>query len=198
MNNYSSAAERNQTAIYEQLCRWVSEDACILEVGSGSGQHAIHCAQAWPKVIWQCSDRPDYFPGLRVNIQKAKFCNMPMPLLLDVLTYAWESAQYDVIYTANTLHIMNQEEVDYFISHVHQGLHFEGKFILYGPFNYNNDYTSASNRAFDALLRQRNGGSCIKSFESINQKLIDNQLELLDDVAMPANNRLIVWQRPLK
>ena len=92
------------------------------------------------------------------------------------------------------MHILNKEEVDYFLRHVHLELRSQRKLVVYGPFNYNNNYTRVSNREFDCILREKSVGSCIKSFESVNHLLIENHFKCIKDVKMPANNHFIVWE----
>ena len=194
MHHYSPSAERNKAPILDQLSKWLGGDETILEIGSASGQHALFFANNLPNIRWQCGDRTPYLAQLADNIQTAKQTNVLPPIELDVMHYHWALHQYDAVFTANTLHIMTQVEVDYFLTHVHQALRPEGKLIVYGPFNYQDTDTSESNREFDSMLRQRNVGSCIKSFEAINGKLVENQFTLINDIAMPANNRLMKYQ----
>ena len=194
MHNFSAASERSKQPIFDQLSRRIGGNETILEVGSRSGQHALFFAQKLPCTHWQCSDLADNLSQLTDNIKHANLTNVALPIELDVIHYDWASWQYDVIFTANTLHIMTQEEVDHFLSHVHLALRPRGKLIAYGPFNYQNDYTSASNRDFDVILRQKNMGSCIKSFELTHAHLSKNQFTLLNDWTMPVNNRLIAWE----
>ena len=194
MHNFSLAAERNKQPMVDQLSKWLRGHETILEVGSASGQHGLFFSQQMPHIHWQCSDRSDYLPELADNIKTANLSNVPEPIKLDVMNYDWSLCQYNVVFTANTLHIMTAAEVDYFLSQVHLALRPQGKLLVYGPFNYQNDYTSVSNREFDVMLRERNVGSCIKSFEVINEQLGNSQFALIDDISMPANNRMIAWQ----
>jgi cyclopropane fatty-acyl-phospholipid synthase-like methyltransferase len=194
MTGFSPAAERNKKFICDQLSILIKGSASLLEIGSATGPHAIYFSQALPDLSWQCSDRTDYLPSLNDNIKQSKLNNVLPPIELDVMYYPWNTLQYNVIFTANTLHIMTQKEVDIFLRHVHLALKPEGKLIIYGPFNYNNEYTSESNRQFDNMLRNQHMGSCIKSFESVDDLLIDSNFKFVKDVSMPANNRLIVWE----
>ena len=159
---FSPAAERNKKVIGDQLAALITGPASLLEIGSGTGQHALHCSQALPQVSWQCSDRPDYLPALLDNITQSTLANVLPPIELDVMHYAWSEHQYDVIYTANTLHIMSTREVDFFLQQAHLALKPTGMLVIYGPLNYNNAYTSESNREFDQRLRSQHTGSCIK------------------------------------
>jgi cyclopropane fatty-acyl-phospholipid synthase-like methyltransferase len=194
MIGFSPAAERNKKFICDQLSILIKGSARLLEIGSASGQHALYCSHALPDVSWQCSDRADYLPSLVDNIKRSQLKNVLVPIELDVMYYTWNLLQYDVIFTANTLHIMTQKEVDIFLRHVHLALRPEGKLIIYGPFNYKNGYTSESNHQFDNILRHRQMGSYIKSFESVDALLIDSHFKFVKDINMPANNQLIVWQ----
>ncbi len=164
MQHFSSAAERNKTPILIQLSKWLKGDENILEIGSGTGQHALFFATHFSTIRWQCTDRQAYLLSLTDNIQNGMQPHVLPPIELDVINYDWALMQYDVVYTANTLHIMTQVEADFFLNHVHLALKPNGKLIIYGPFKYNGVYTSDSNHEFDKMLRQRGVGSGIKAF----------------------------------
>jgi cyclopropane fatty-acyl-phospholipid synthase-like methyltransferase len=187
----SSATDRNRAPIHQHLKQWLSGHEHILEVGSGDGEHALYFSRHFPQQQWQCSERREHLATLTNTLAQN---TLPPPIELDVTHYAWGQQQYDVIFTANTLHIMSLQETEHFLHHLHLALKAHGQFIVYGPFNYQQQYTSISNRHFDHMLRNRQSGSCIKSFETLETILTQHQLQLDDDVAMPANNQLLRWR----
>ncbi|MCF6765929.1 class I SAM-dependent methyltransferase [Thiotrichales bacterium 19S3-7] len=190
---FSDATERNKRPILEQLLQWLNQRESVLEIGSASGQHGLYFRAYMPNLQWQFSDRSSYLAGLTKNLLNANLPDIDLPIELDVKNYNWSLNKYDVIFTANTLHIMQFDEVDYFLNHLHLALKRHGKLIIYGPFNYQGDYTSESNQMFDQYLKQQGYGG-IQSFETLNDILFQYNITLQADVEMPANNRLLLWQ----
>ena len=190
---YSEACEQNRDVILKVLIDYMQPGIKVLEVGSGTGQHAVYFAGSHPQIHWQTSDQAEYLPGIKAWVDDAELGNLPEPILLDVCQQ-WPNSQYDLIFSANTLHIMDDIAASRFISHCHKCLKPGGNLIIYGPFNYNNAYTSESNRNFDQWLKNRDPASGIKHFEWVNQLAIESGFRLIDDFTMPANNRSLVWQ----
>ena len=197
MKPHSPASDRNRAPILAVLLRHFSAARTVLEIGSGTGQHAVHFAQAMPGLIWQCSDRASYLPGIREWLDEAQLPNTPPPLELDVASGPWPSAKFDAVFSANTLHIMSWEEVQDFFHGLDAVLAKSATLAVYGPFNYDGNYTSESNREFDASLRVRDPRMGIRDFEAVNTLARDTGLQLIEDVAMPANNRCLIWRRSL-
>lgn len=229
---FSPACERNREPILAVLRDHLVERHHVLEIGSGTGQHAVHFAAAMPWLTWQCSDRAEHLPGIRQWLDEAGLPNTPAPLALDVATGPWplpalptaeekasldaspslppagagrgEDAQtFDAIFSANTLHIMGWPEVEAFFAGVDRTLPQSGipalapsaTVVVYGPFNYAGRYSSDSNREFDGWLSARDPRSGIRDFEAVDALAQAIGLRLVVDVAMPANNRCLVWQR---
>lgn len=205
---FSEACERNRDAILDVLRAHFADCRNVLEIGSGTGQHAVHFAAAMPWLQWQCSDRAENLPGIRTWLDEAALANTPAPLELDVgldrsRTFAptlsrkrqSEQSGFDAVFSANTLHIMAWEEVAAFFEVVGKMLAQEATLIVYGPFNYAGQYTSESNRNFDAWLKARDPDSGIRDFEKVGALAQAIGLRLVDDIAMPANNRCLVWRR---
>ena len=167
----------------------------VLEIGSGTGQHAVHFAAAMPWLIWQSSDRGDALPGIRLWLDEAALPNTPPPLELDVVAGPWPARRFDAVFSANTLHIMGWPAVLAFFTGVDRVLSETGMLVVYGPFNYRGAYTSDSNRDFDAWLKARDPASAIRDFEAVDALAGDAGLALVDDIAMPANNRCLLWRR---
>lgn len=206
---YSAASERNRAPILEVLLPRLRACRCLLEIGSGTGQHAVHFAGAMPWLVWQCADQVQYLPGIRSWLDEAGLTNTPAPLPLRVqadppsfvpaLPLPQNSDRntigYDAVFTANTLHIMGWPEVMGLFASLDQVLAERAQLIVYGPFNYRGEFTSDSNRAFDATLRAGNPVSGIRDFEAVDALARGISLTLLADVAMPANNRCLIWRR---
>ena len=166
----------------------------ILEIGSGTGQHAVFIAPSFPNAVWQASDVDENLPGIRMWLDEAALPNTPAPLRLDV-NCRWPPMRYDAAFTANTLHIMSWAEVQKLFAALDSALDPRARLAVYGPFNYGGTFTTESNAAFDRWLKQRSALSGIRDFESVNALAESIGFELVADHAMPANNRTLVWQR---
>jgi len=216
----SEACERNKGPILEILAGAFAHSRNVLEIGSGTGQHAAHFAAHLPHLIWQPSDTGDYLPGLRERIATERrpsgqrgnplrglarkppagahdegAPNLRPPLELDVRKQPWPVAPVDAIFTANTLHIMGWAAVQDLFRGVGTVTRAPAIVCIYGPFRYGGRYTSASNAEFDRFLRSRDPESGIRDFEEVNTLSSLNGLSLLADHAMPANNQLIIWHK---
>lgn len=191
---FAPHCERNQAPILEVLRAYFLNRRRVLEVGSGTGQHAVFFAPALPDTIWQTSDMEANLPGIRLWLQDAAQLNLPPPLALDV-TGPWPKEKFDAVFTANSLHIMPWSAVEKFFSGIDGVLEPQGMLAVYGPFNYRGTFTSDSNRDFDAWLKQLSALSGIRDFEAVDALAKAIGLKLVKDHAMPANNRLIIWQR---
>jgi len=167
----------------------------VLEVGSGTGQHAVYFAGRLPHVVWQTSDQPQYHAGIKLWLNEAALSNVLAPIVLDVRTVDWSLLAYDAVFTANSLHIMAADAAEHFVGGVSSALRPGGLFIAYGPFNYKGSFSSDSNARFDVWLKQQNPLSGVRDFEILNQCAEQGGMHLLDDIAMPANNRLLIWRK---
>lgn len=191
---YAPSCDRNQGPILDVLLRQFSDRQRILEIGSGTGQHAVFCAPAFPQAIWQTSDVDENLPGIRLWLEEAALPNTPPPIVLDVRG-PWPKERYDAVFTANTLHIMSWAEVQLLFAGLDGVLAREATLAVYGPFNYGGQFTSASNRAFDVWLKERSELSGIRDFEAVDALASSIGLRLVEDCAMPANNRTLIWER---
>jgi len=192
---FAPACERNRDPILSVLRAHFSDRTHVLEIGSGTGQHAVHFAAAMPSLVWQTSDRIENLPGIRAWLAEAKLANTPLPIELDVATGLWPAAEYDAIFSANTLHIMSWAEVEMLFAALPRITTTDAKLAIYGPFNYDGAYTSASNAAFDESLKQRGPEMGIRDMEAVDRLARDAGFAMIDDAPMPANNRTLVWQR---
>jgi len=191
---YSEACVRNREPILAVLRRHFADRHHVLELASGTGQHAVHFAAALPQLQWQTSDRAEYLDGIRAWLAEAALANTPPPLALDV-NGAWPASIFDAVFSANSLHIMSWDEVRRCFDGLAQVLAPAAKLAIYGPFNYGGAFTSHSNAAFDASLKARAAHMGIRDVEAVQRLASDIGLRLLEDAAMPANNRCLVWQR---
>lgn len=191
---FSPACARNQDAILAVLRTHFADRRHVLEIGSGTGQHAVHFAAALAQLVWQTSDRPDNLPGIRQWLADARLPNTPEPFEFDV-NGPLPSGRYDAIFSANTLHIMGWPEVVRLFDALPQLMGPGALLTLYGPFNYDGAFTSASNAAFDASLRADQPQRGIRDIEAVDALAQAAGLALVDDREMPANNRCITWQR---
>ncbi|MDR0184506.1 DUF938 domain-containing protein [Lysobacter arvi] len=194
------ACERNREPILGVLRRHFADRHDVLEIGSGTGQHAVHFAAAMPWLRWQCSDRADNLPGIGAWLEHAALANTPAAVELDVARGPWPRSdagdgRFDAAFSANTLHIMGWPQVEAFFAGLDDALAGDATLAVYGPFNYRGDYTSDSNREFDAWLKARDPQSAIRDFEAVDTLAQGIGLRLVEDVAMPANNRCLVWRR---
>ena len=191
---YSAASERNREPILAVLREHFAATRHVLEIGSGTGQHAAHFAAALPHLVWQASDRAPYLPGIRQWLDDAALPNTPTPLALNV-NDAWPDVQVDAVFSANTLHIMGWSEVQRFFAMLPGVLAANGVLVIYGPFNRNGAFTSEGNARFDAELRAANPTRGLRDLEAVEALARDAGLTLIDDRAMPANNACVIWQR---
>ena len=193
---FSAACERNRDPILAVLRKHFADSSHVLEIGSGTGQHAVHFAVAMPNLTWQASDRAENLPGIRQWLAEAALPNTPAPLEFDIAHGPWQqTTRFDAIFSANTLHIMSWREVEVLFATLPTITTDAAKLAIYGPFNYAGQYTSASNAAFDQDLKMRAPHMGIRDFAAVDALARVAGFALIDDVAMPANNRTLVWQR---
>jgi hypothetical protein len=192
---HSLSCDRNRDPILAVLRRHFADRRHVLEIGSGTGQHAVYFAAALPHLTWQTSDVVENLPGIRMWLDEAHLPNLLAPLLLDV-NGQWPQARYDAVFSANTLHIMSWSEVQTFFSKLDAALTADAVLAIYGPFNYGGHFTSPSNASFDATLKDRAAHMGIRDFEAVDALARSIGLALVEDCAMPANNRTLVWRRP--
>ena len=192
---YSGACERNKGVILEILRQAFRDMNNVLEVGSGTGQHAVHFALNMPHLEWQLTDLDKNIHGLNLRLEKEGPPNVLNPLVLDVSEVSWPVGVYGGIFTANTFHIMSEVLVEQFFRGLCPHLERGGVLCVYGPFNYGCEYTSESNKRFDEFLRARDPESGIKDFEWVCSLAEVSGLRLVNDHEMPANNRLLEWRK---
>jgi Protein of unknown function (DUF938) len=227
MKPHSPSCDRNRDPILAVLREHFADRHEVLEIGSGTGQHAVHFAAAMPWLRWQCSDDESALDGIRLWLDEAALPNTPEPFALQATTsptagfaprlrppanaraqmseksqanaQAEVVPRYDAIFSANTLHIMGWPEVEALFAGIAaetgRGLSQDLTLAIYGPFNEGGRYTSDSNRQFDVWLKARDARSGIRDFEAVNNLARAIGLRPIADIAMPANNRMLVWRR---
>ena len=191
----SEACERNKGPILAVLERELAASRSVLEIGSGTGQHAVHFARHLPHLSWQPTELGAGLEPLAERIRLEGPPNLRPAVALDVRTYPWPVERADAVFSANTLHIMAWDAVEHFFRGSGSVLATPGVLCVYGPFRKHGGYTSASNAEFDHFLRRRDPLSGIRDFEALDRLACAEGLELAADHAMPANNQTLVWRR---
>jgi SAM-dependent methyltransferase len=192
---FSAPSDRNKEPILAALRDLLAGCRSVLEIGSGTGQHAAHFGAALPHLRWQTSDLPASHASIRAWIADAGLSNVLPPVALDVASDAWPAGPFDAVYSANTSHIMSWPEVQAMFAGVGRVLAPGGVLCLYGPFNRAGRYTSAGNADFDAALKARAPHMGLRDAESVDALAREQGLEKIADIAMPANNALLAWRR---
>lgn len=192
---FAPSCERNRDPILQALAPALRDARSVLEIGSGTGQHAVHFAAALPSLAWQTSERAEHLPGIVQWLDEAALSNTPPPLVLDVAAGPWPTTRFDAVFTANTLHIMGWPQVQAFFAGIAGVLAEDGVLAVYGPFNDDGAYTSDSNAQFDDWLKARDPASAIRDFDAVDALARSIGLRLQHDHSLPANNRLLVWRR---
>ncbi len=195
MKPFSESCSRNQEPIWEVLAREFAGRRSVLEIGSGTGQHAVCFAARLPNIRWQTSDLPGNHAGIRAWIDESGLENVLPPVALDVSSDVWPIAMTDAVFSANTLHIMSWAQVEAMYRGIGRILSRDGVLCVYGPFNYGGTFTSESNARFDAWLKARDPESGIRDFEAVDALASGQGLTLTRDADMPSNNRALVWRR---
>jgi len=194
---FSQAAENNKEAIAAVLKRWLVGKRSVLEVGSGTGQHAVYFAELFPDVTWQSADQLSYHPTINARIQQSGLVNVLPPLALEAETFDWKSVTADLVFTANTAHIMPWEAVVASFKGISAVLNANGVLLWYGPFNFEGTFTSPSNANFDQYLKAQAPHMGIRDCEAMQHIAHQNGLTWVESIAMPANNQILVFNKPL-
>lgn len=192
---FSAACKRNKEPILAILRDAFADTKRVLEIGSGTGQHAVFFGAHLPHLLWQTSDLPHNHASILAWQREAGLPNVLPPLTIDTGSDDWREERYDGIFSANTCHIMAWREVQGMFAGIGRVLRPGGVLCIYGPFNYGGKFTSASNAQFDASLKAQAPHMGIRDFDAIDRLAAEQDLKLQADHAMPANNRLLVWRR---
>lgn len=191
---FSQACENNKAPILGKLQMWLKDCRTVLEVGSGTGQHAVHFAESMPHLHWQTSDLTHNHAGIQAWIDDSGLKNIGHPKALDVNETSWPISPVDAVFTANTFHIMSWEEVEKFFVLLPSLIKSGGILAVYGPFNYEGQFTSDSNQAFDLALKRDVPHRGLRDFNDVHTLAKQARLIFMEDYALPANNRLLIWK----
>ena len=192
---FSQACENNQEPIRQILMPYLSSRDHLLELGSGTGQHGAYITRKHPELEWYPSDRAENLDGIAAWVNYSNNKNFHPPIELDINAPHWPHDPVEIVFSANTAHIMHWHEVCKMFSFVAQVLKPQGYFLLYGPFNYRGKFTSESNAYFNDSLQSQAPHRAIRDFEKLDALAQAQDLKLINDHDMPANNRLLVWQQ---
>lgn len=190
---FAPATERNSQPILDVIRNEFHDLETILEIGSGTGQHAVCFAAELGHLKWQTSDVPANHDGIRAWLREASLANVLEPLTLDVLTAEIPATIYDGVYSANTAHIMSFEAVEKMFSLASAVLADAGVFVLYGPFRQNGKFNTQSNADFDESLRQRDPQMGIRDIDELDRLARAGSMHRVRFFALPANNHIAVW-----
>ena len=185
---------RNRDPILGVLREHFADRQRVLEIGSGTGQHAIYFAAALPGLIWQTSERAENLAGIGAWLDEAALPNTPPPIELDILG-AWPTVSFDAVFSANTLHIMRWPEVSHLFASLPDIMTGDARLVIYGAFNHGGRFDSESNAAFDAWLKRNNPRQGLRDAEAVDALAAQAGLTLIEDRALPSNNRCLVWGR---
>jgi SAM-dependent methyltransferase len=194
MKPYAESCEKNREPILAVLKEIFSEHKRVLEIASGTGQHAVYFARELPHLIWQPSELAQNLAGIQAWLDEAQLPNTLAPLAIDVNDACWPVTNVDAVFNANTVHIISWPEVELMFAHISRILAPGGCVCFYGPYNYNGKFTSESNARFNDWLMSRDPNSGVRDFEAVNRLAASHGLGLLLDIEMPSNNRILVWK----
>ncbi len=192
---FAPSCERNRDPILGILREAFADCRNVLEIGSGSGQHAVYFAAALPHLQWQASERSESVSGVQSWLDEAALANTPPAIVLDVGQEDWPSAAYDAVFTANTLHIMAWAEVQRLFARLPAIMDADCILVVYGPFKVAGEFTSASNAAFDAWLHEQAAHMGIRDLADVDALAAGAGLQRVALHSMPANNFCVVWKR---
>lgn len=192
---FSQACENNKDSILSVLQRVFADRKNVLEIGSGTGQHAAYFAQKLSHLSWQTSDLSANHLGINAWIDSAQLANLQRPILISADDPSWPITNIEAIFSANTCHIMAWESVRNLFKNIEKVITKDSKIAIYGPFKYDGNFTSESNEKFDFWLKQQAPHQGIRDIEAVCELAKNIGLTLVEDNQMPANNQLLIWQK---
>jgi cyclopropane fatty-acyl-phospholipid synthase-like methyltransferase len=196
MKENTNACDRNQQPIFDILKDLITpSERNIFEIGSGTAQHAIFMAPKFPHLTWITSDIEANHKHIKSRLEDARIPNIRGPFQFEVGKDDFPRIPFDMVFTANTFHIMSWKNCKTLMKNLGTRLREGSQVVIYGPFNYEGKFTSDSNAEFDKNLKERNPESGIRAFEDVNANMAKNGFTLYKDYEMPANNRTLVFTR---
>ncbi len=190
----SPSAERNKEPILNVLKEELSSQQSVLEIGSGTGQHACYFSAALPHILWQPTELKENIPAIQQWMQEQHCSNLLEPKILNVDDQPWPYQNIDTCFTCNTFHIVGQSSVKSIFNGCKSVLHESGKLCVYGPFALKGKHTSESNEHFDHQLRASNPNSGIRDLFVLDDIAQQHGFKPHRKLAMPANNFFVVWE----
>ena len=190
---FAPSADQNKDPILQVLLQWFERPGTVLEVGSGTGQHAVHFARNLPHLIWQPSDVQAHVEGIEAWRVEARLENI-LPTRVLGVSGPWPEEGFDYVFTANTAHIMHWPEVLAMLAGVSRVLRAEGVFVMYGPFARGGRHTAPSNAGFDQALRLSDPGMGVRDMDDLSREGLKQGLQVTDVVPMPADNFTLIWR----
>ncbi len=195
---FSKSADKNKDVILAQLRACLKDGDSVLEIASGTGQHALYITQDWPELHWQPSDVDISGYGLERALTTVDRSNLPDPIEINIANWPDLDAGYDAVFSANCVHIAGMSVVEHYFDGAAKSLVFGGLVLLYGPFKFNGDFTTPSNADFDAFLKRQNSESGIRDFEALDDLAKKAGLVFLSRIDLPSNNQFLIWRKSLK
>ena len=192
---FAPASERNKHPILDQLLCLLPASGRLLEIGSGTGQHAVFFAARFPGLVWQATECAGEIAGLAARLRAEGGPNLPPPLELDVLNGKWPGGVFAAAFSSNTAHIMSREAVGAMFAGVASKLPGLGVFCLYGPFNRDGEYTAPSNETFDRQLRSRNPEMGLRDIVELEGLAARHGMVMERVITMPVNNMMLVFRK---
>ena len=192
---YNEACENNKNPILVVLQKYIDKQQSLLEIGGGSGQHGEFFAQHFPALMWQTSDIPEVVDTLNLRICASGLPNLPKAIPINVDNTNWNAGVHDLIFTANSLHIMSENSVRNFFYGIPKVLRSDGLLFIYGPFKYGGKFTTKSNANFNDWLKSHDSKSGLRDFESVISLAAQAGLNFIEDNSMPANNQMLVFSK---
>lgn len=189
------AADKNKEPILAVLRRHFAHAARVLEIGAGTGQHAVYFAERLAHLTWLPSDLPELLPGIVAWVEDSRLDNVLPPIALDVRKQPWPSIEVDAVYSANTAHFMAWDAVVCMLAGIGALLPAGGVFAWYGPFNYGGRFTSDGNRRLDTWLKAQDPALGLRDFEVVDQAARERGLALVEDCRLPVHNRMLIFAR---
>lgn len=198
VKQFSPSCDHNRNDILPVLIEIAPADGMVLEVGSGTGQHAVYFAQHLPQLQWQPSDLAPNHASIHAWKDEAALTNVLDPIVLDLLAGQWPQLTPSLMVCINTVHIVAWPGVQNLFRHAAQQLAPGGLLYVYGAYRYATRPLEPSNERFDQWLKARDPASGVRDFEAVNALAHTHGLALVEDRAMPGNNRSIWWVKTSK
>ena len=195
MKCFAEACERNRDPILAVLREVLPQSGEVLEIASGTGQHAAYFSRNLPNLVWQPSDLAHAFPSINAWREEFWAPNLYSPILIDLLGTNNVTIRADAIVCINVVHIVAWEGVEHLFKIAATVLEPAGILYFYGPYRYSDRILEPSNSAFDCWLKENNPVSGIRDYAAVESLANSNGFLFGGDIPMPSNNRSIWWVR---